>query len=126
MDGKNYNCFRFRAERGSFWFYNDDYLFILFFYFSVYKISPRKTNRFLQSYPVSGRKFHLVGSLKRSFFDYIISFLMRKEKLQKNDENDGNFTISSNPDYSFLRHFETNRPKFMKFSPNMEQCTVFM
>jgi hypothetical protein len=44
---------------------------------------------------------------------------MPKEKLPKNDENDGKFTISSNPDYSFFRHFETNGPNIMKYSPNM-------
>jgi hypothetical protein len=85
----------------------------------VYKISPRKTLRLLLSYTVSGSKFYLVRTLKRLFFDNIKIVLMPKEKLPKNDEYDVKFTISSNPDYSFLRQFETNRPKFMKFLPNM-------
>jgi hypothetical protein len=86
---KNNNCFRFLVERGSYLFYNDVYFFLIF-YFSVYKITPRETLRFLNSYPVSDSKFHLVGTLMRSLFDIIESFLMRKEKLPKMTKIMGN------------------------------------
>ena len=39
---------------------------------------------------VFGSKFHLVGTLMRSFCDYLNSFLMRKERLPRIDENTEN------------------------------------
>jgi hypothetical protein len=46
--------------------------------------------RSLQAYPVSGSKLHLVGTLKRLYFDIINIFLMRKEKIQKHEVKTAN------------------------------------
>ena len=73
-----------------------------YFFFSVYKISPRKKIRFLQSYRVSDSKFHLVGTLKRSFFDFLNSFLMRKEKLPRIDEKTANIRFRQIESFNFF------------------------
>ena len=56
---------------------------IIFFIFLLTNLLPEGVLRSLQAYTVSGRKLHLVGTWKRSFFDFLNSFLMRKEKLPR-------------------------------------------
>jgi hypothetical protein len=59
-------------------------MFIYLFFFSLLtNLLPEGELRYLQTYPVSGSKLHLVGTLERSFFDFLNSFLMRKEKLPR-------------------------------------------
>ena len=62
-------------------------MFILFSsFFPLTNFLPERVLRFLQSNPISGSKLHIVGTLMRSFFDFLNSFLMRKEKLPNNYE----------------------------------------
>jgi hypothetical protein len=64
---------------------------LFYFFFSLLtNLLPEGVLRFLQAYPVSGSKLHLVGTLKRSFFDFHNCFLMRKEKLPRIDEKTAN------------------------------------
>jgi uncharacterized membrane protein len=66
-------------------------MFILFFIFSLLtNLLPKGVLRSLQAYRVSGSKLHLVGTLERSFFDFLNSFLMRKEKLPRIYEKTAN------------------------------------
>jgi hypothetical protein len=60
-------------------------LFLFFFILLLTNLLPEGVLRSLQAYQISGSKLHLVGTLKRSFFDIINISLMRKEKLQKNE-----------------------------------------
>ena len=60
----------------------------LFFYFFIFfslltNLLPEVVLRSIQAYTVSGSKFHLVGTLKRSFCDFLNNFLMRKERLPR-------------------------------------------
>ena len=62
-------------------------LFFYFLFFSLLtNLLPEGVLRSIQAYMVSGRKFHLVGTLERSFCDFLNSFLMRKERLPRIDE----------------------------------------
>jgi hypothetical protein len=58
-------------------------LFIFIFFSLLTNLLPEGVLRSLQAYPISGRKLHLVGTLERSFFDFLNSFLIRKEKLPR-------------------------------------------
>ncbi len=62
-------------------------LFFNFLFFSLLtNLLPEGVLQYLHSYTVSGSKFHLVGTLERSFCDFLNSFLMRKERLPRIDE----------------------------------------
>jgi hypothetical protein len=65
-------------------------LFLLIYFSLLTNLLPEGVLRSLQACPVSGRKLHLVGTLMRSFFDFLNTFLMRKEKLPRIDEKTAN------------------------------------
>jgi flagellar biosynthesis protein FlhB len=58
-------------------------LFLLIYFSLLTNLLQEGVLRSLQVCKVSGSKLHLVGTLKRSFFDFPNSFLMRKEKLAR-------------------------------------------
>ena len=61
-------------------------LFFYSFFSLLTNLLPEGVLRSIQAYMVSGSKFHLVGTLERSFCDFLNSFLMRKERLPRIDE----------------------------------------
>jgi hypothetical protein len=62
----------------------------IFFYFSVNTFSTRRSTPIFTCNMVSCSKFHLVGTFEKSFFDFLNSYLMRKEKLRKNEVKTAN------------------------------------
>ena len=63
-------------------FYNDVY----FFFNTVKRISTRRSAPIFTNSAFSFRKLQLVGTFRRSFFDFLNSFRARSEKLPKNFE----------------------------------------
>jgi hypothetical protein len=59
------------------------FIYLFFFFSLLTNLLPEGVLRSVQAYPISGRKLHLVGTLERSFFDFLNSFLIRKEKLPR-------------------------------------------
>ena len=77
-------------------------LFIYFFFSLLTNLLPEGVLRSLHAYMVSCSKFHLVGTLKRSFFDFLNCFLMRKEKLPRIDEKTANIRFRQIESFHFF------------------------
>ena len=78
-------------------------MFIYLFFFSLLtNLLPEGVLRSIQAYMISGSKFHLVGTLERSFCDFLNSFSMRKERLPRIDEKTVNLRFRQIGNFHFF------------------------
>ena len=77
------------------------FISLFIFFFLLTNLLPEGVLRSIQAYMVTGSKFHLLGTLDRSFCDFLNSFLMRKERLPRIDENTENLRFRQIGNFHF-------------------------
>jgi hypothetical protein len=69
------------------------FIYLFIFFALLTNLLPEGVLPSIQAYMVSGSKFHLVGTLERSFCNFLNSFLMRKERLPRIEDKTVNIRI---------------------------------